>query len=387
MTADPQPCDAPGGAAGAIHAVVMPKWGLAMSEGLVAGWHLEEGAAVERGADLVDIETEKITNVLEAPGAGVLRRRLVAEGEIAPVGALLAVIAAREVGEEAIERFVAAFAERAAAAGEAEEAAPEPAFVEVGGRRFRYLAMGSGGETPLVLVHGFGGDLNSWLFNQPVLAASRPVIAVDLPGHGASTKELRGAGIAALAADLGAVLDALDLAAVHLAGHSLGGALALTLALETPARVRSLTLVASAGLGPGIDGEYLAGFIAARRRKELRPWVERLFADPALVGREMLDEILRYKRIDGVPELLERIAAALFPGGRQALELRGRLAGLACRCQVLWGAADRILPPEHAEGLPAAIPVHLLEGAGHMVHMERAAEVNALIEAFVEGGG
>ena len=84
----------------------MPQWGLAMTEGMVAEWHVEEGATVAEGDDLLEIETSKITNVFEAPGAGVLRRRIVAEGETVPVQALLAVVAPPEVSDADIDAFI-----------------------------------------------------------------------------------------------------------------------------------------------------------------------------------------------------------------------------------------------------------------------------------------
>jgi pyruvate dehydrogenase E2 component (dihydrolipoamide acetyltransferase) len=65
----------------AIRPIVMPKWGLAMQEGMVAKWLVEEGAVIEGGDEILDIETSKIANVFESPVAGPLRRRLVGEGE------------------------------------------------------------------------------------------------------------------------------------------------------------------------------------------------------------------------------------------------------------------------------------------------------------------
>jgi pyruvate/2-oxoglutarate dehydrogenase complex dihydrolipoamide acyltransferase (E2) component len=74
--------------------VVMPKWGLAMDEGTVAGWHFTEGDAVQAGAELVDIETSKLLNTLEAKQPGVLLRIVCEEGVVAPCGALIAVLGA-----------------------------------------------------------------------------------------------------------------------------------------------------------------------------------------------------------------------------------------------------------------------------------------------------
>ncbi len=82
-----------------LQALTMPKWGLAMTEGMVAAWHVAEGGAFIAGDELLDIETTKITNAFEAPLAGTLRRCVVAAGETVQVGALLAVIAVGAVPE------------------------------------------------------------------------------------------------------------------------------------------------------------------------------------------------------------------------------------------------------------------------------------------------
>jgi pyruvate dehydrogenase E2 component (dihydrolipoamide acetyltransferase) len=93
----------------AIHPVTLPKWGLEMSEGTVSAWHLDEGAALEKGAEMVDIETDKIVNSLESDVAGVLRRILVAAGETAPVGALIAVVSDAGVPAAEIDAFIAGY--------------------------------------------------------------------------------------------------------------------------------------------------------------------------------------------------------------------------------------------------------------------------------------
>jgi pyruvate dehydrogenase E2 component (dihydrolipoamide acetyltransferase) len=370
----------------AIKPVVMPKWGLAMQEGMVARWLVDVGAEIAAGDEIMDIETSKIANVFESPVAGPLRRRLVGEGETVPVGALLAVVADAAVPDAELDGFVQKFQEEFAAhVAEAGETGPEPATIEAGGRRLRYLEMGAGEGPPVVFIHGFGGDLYSWQFNQEALAERHVTYALDLPGHGGSTKDL-GSGhihVGALASAVIDFMDAKEIDKAHLVGHSLGGATALDLALNHPERVASATLICSAALGPEINMAYIDGFMQAKRRKQLQPVLEMLVADPAMVSRDMIEEVLRYKRLDGVEAALNRIADDTFAGGRQALELTGRLAELTVPVQMIWGREDQILPVSHAEGLPASLPVTVFDEAGHMVHMEKAAEVNQKLLAFI----
>ena len=107
-----------------IHPITLPKWGLEMTEGTVVAWHVEEGALIEKGVELCDIETEKIVNTLDAERAGVLRRRLGAVGEALPVGALIGVVAAAEIAEADIDSFIASFGSASSAASESAPASP-----------------------------------------------------------------------------------------------------------------------------------------------------------------------------------------------------------------------------------------------------------------------
>ncbi|MFV3130446.1 2-oxo acid dehydrogenase subunit E2 [Niveispirillum sp. KHB5.9] len=89
-----------------IHPITLPKWGIEMSEGTLSAWHLALGATAEKGAELVDIETEKIVNTLDLEVGGTLRRQLARPGDTLPVGALIAVLADASVPESAIDAFV-----------------------------------------------------------------------------------------------------------------------------------------------------------------------------------------------------------------------------------------------------------------------------------------
>lgn len=247
----------------------------------------------------------------------------------------------------------------------------------------RYLPLGEHEGRPVVLIHGFGGDLDNWLFTQPVLAEQYRTIAVDLPGHGGSSKDVGKGDVPSLSQVLVDFLTALDVPKAHLVGHSLGGAIALYTALHHPAHVASLTLIAPGGLGEEVDAAFIDGFIKANRRKQLQEVLEKLVADPSLISRDMAEDVLKFKRLDGATEALRAIADANFSSGRQAKLLRDRLGDIEVPVQVVWGAEDRIIPASHAQGLPPNIAVHVLPGAGHMPHMEKAAEVNRLIAGLL----
>jgi pyruvate dehydrogenase E2 component (dihydrolipoamide acetyltransferase) len=360
-----------------ITAITMPKWGLTMTEGKVVQWLKPPGASFAPGEELLEIETSKITNVVEADTAGTLTRVVAPEGTTAPIGALLAVIAPPETPAAEIEAFVAQFVvvEPTDEAGEA-AATVAPREIQALGRTVRCLELGSGG-VPVLLLHGFGADLNTWMFNQPALCDARRTLALELPGHGLSSKDV-GAGDVAFFTDV--IEAALDADRVHVVGHSMGGALAIALAARRPERVASLSLLAPAGLGRDINGGFIDAFMRASRRKEALEALQFLVHDPSLISRAMVEEFLRYKRLDGVSPALETIAHAWFPQGQQAVDLVATLHGLKMPVQVIWGRDDRIIPVAHADMVGSA---HVLDGVGHLPHMEKAGEVNRLIRGMI----
>ncbi len=89
--------------------VTVPKWGIEMQEGTLVAWRVQPGQSVQKGAEIAEIETEKIVNTLESPADGVMRRQIAAEGDTLAVGALVAVLAAADVTDNEIDAFVAAF--------------------------------------------------------------------------------------------------------------------------------------------------------------------------------------------------------------------------------------------------------------------------------------
>ena len=195
------------------------------------------------------------------------------------------------------------------------------------------------------------------------------MIALDLPGHGHTTKKVANGSLLCQVHVLQNTMDKLGVAEADWVGHSMGGAIALQLAQSRPDLVRSLTLLASAGLGPEINTEYLQGFTTSRNRRELKPHVRQLFADESLVTRQLVADLLKYKRLDGVQESLEALAYQLGDHGAQAEVSRQVID--AVPTLVIWGADDRIIPASHARDLPNQDNVHIFDNTGHMVQMER----------------
>jgi pyruvate dehydrogenase E2 component (dihydrolipoamide acetyltransferase) len=192
-----------------------------------------------------------------------------------------------------------------------------------------------------------------------------------------------------LAGAVTGVLDALGAERAHLVGHSLGGAAVLAAAARDPARIASLTLIAPAGFGTEINAGYLRGFADAQNRRELKPAVVQLFADESLVTRQLVDDLLAYKRLDGVDEALHTLLGVLLDGDAQGINsaalltaIGGTGVGGAVPVTVVWGRGDRIIPAAQAEAVAGA-EHRLIDGAGHMPHMERPAEVQAAIEETI----
>jgi pimeloyl-ACP methyl ester carboxylesterase len=226
--------------------------------------------------------------------------------------------------------------------------------------------------SPLVLIHGAGGSFRHW----PEAARTMPgrrVLAVDLPGHGDSPGPGRRA-VADYARDLLAFLDALDLARPVLVGHSMGGAIALTLALDWPDRVAGLGLVGTGArlrVAPAILQACADPAAFAAAVEGMADWSFGPGASPAL--RSAFTGELR------------RLPAAVAHGdfsACDAFDVRERLGEIRLPTAVVCGDADRLTPPRFAEFLRERIAgarLALIPGGGHLVALEfPAATVAAL---------
>lgn len=361
--------------------IVMPTWGMSMKAGTLTEWHVEEGDTIDVGQEIMDVETEKIANGVEATDAGLLRRKVGEEGTVYPVKAMLGVMAPSEVSDEEIDTFIEGYDGPTLDDIDSEDAGPAYEFVETPSGRLRYaVRQGEGEGKPVVFVHGFGGDLDNWLFNIDAAAETRPAYALDLPGHGQSVKSIAVPGLEALTDALDQFINKMGLKEADLVGHSMGGLVAANLALRKGDVVKSLTLISPAGFGEEISSGYIDGYVSAISRRDLKPVLQMLFADASLVNRSMIDELLKYRRLDGVQDALEALAAAMFANGQQSTIIVDRLAELQLPIQIVWGAKDQVIPVSQAQTLANA-EVEVIEDAGHMVQMEAASRVNELISS------
>jgi pyruvate dehydrogenase E2 component (dihydrolipoamide acetyltransferase) len=245
-----------------------------------------------------------------------------------------------------------------------------------------WLRRGKG--KPVVLLHGFSADINNW---RGMLAGAQidcPVLALDLPGHGRSTRDIP-ADFDALTAQVEASILAEVGGPAVLAGHSFGGAVAARIAARGLVDVRALALFAPAGLGPEMNIAFVEGMLRAREAASLKPWLLELVADPAVISESFLRTAVESRRDSGLIEAQRAFAARFFPDGTPAFSIRAQLASLAMPTRVVFGRVDRILPFSLTRDLPGNVALHAVEQCGHMPHLERPKLAMRILSELARG--
>ena len=243
---------------------------------------------------------------------------------------------------------------------------------------------GKGIQGDIVFLHGFGGDGPSW---QPLLSAlgnEYRAILVDLPAHGKSAPHDGPVSVDAIAASVAETLETAGIGAFHLVAHSLGGAVALALSGIGRLDILSLTLLAPAGLGPEIDGDFISGYSRAERVESLKPWLDRLFADPTLVTPAFVAATMGARQDAALRHAQAKLGDAVFPNGTQTGDLTTQLTTNQFPQKIVWGREDRIIPMRHAMRATGMVGLHLLEATGHMPHIEKPAAVAQLIRQNIK---
>ena len=246
-----------------------------------------------------------------------------------------------------------------------------------------YARAKGSGATTVVLLHGFGGDHSEWTDIQPDLARDGLVLAYDLPGHGRSIGHPAAGSVPATAKAVLADLAARGIARAHVAGFSMGGAVAAMMGLRSAENVASLTLLAPGGFGPEINAPLLRRFAAPAGTDELRACMNEMSSPDFAMPTKNVAAVAAVRSVAGQREKLVQIAVAITKDGRQGEIPREMLAGLKMPVSVVWGTADPVLPFSQSENLPAGFAFTAIAGAGHMLPVEARKAVTAAIRQTV----
>jgi pimeloyl-ACP methyl ester carboxylesterase len=273
--------------------------------------------------------------------------------------------------------------------------------VEIGGATISSLISGEG-PGQVICLHGLGSNKTSFFETVAALSPERTVHAIDLPGFGSSSKPARAAYDARYFAQATlSYMDALGIDRAHLVGNSMGGRVAIELALEQPDRIHALSLLCPA--------------LAFRRNRELVPLVRLLRPELAAIPHPLrADQVReRFWGLFACPERLDPTAAdiaadefcrtyrsrsariAFFAAARNIYldaphGKRGmwtRLAGLAAPALFVWGDSDGLVPAAFARHVAAVLPqAHqvVLPDCGHVPQVELPERTNELIRAHAE---
>jgi pimeloyl-ACP methyl ester carboxylesterase len=273
-------------------------------------------------------------------------------------------------------------------------------WVRVQDRWMNVLDYGEGDDRPpIIFIHGLSGCWQNWLENIPYFARTHRIIAVDLPGFGESEMPSEPISMKGYATTMDVLMTELGIDTAQIVGNSMGGFIGAELAIQHPARVERLVLVAAAGLS--------VEYIRTQRKSGLRHRAENVafFYIGWLASRSHTVAARRRLRsallllVAAHPQklppalMIEQVSGSGKPGFSDALDamldypLRDRLEKITCPTFIVWGDKDRLVPVKDAAIFEKLIPdarAVVYKDTGHVVMMERPARFNADVEAFLD---
>jgi pimeloyl-ACP methyl ester carboxylesterase len=406
--------------------ILMPQVGQDLTEGKIVAINVKLGDTVKKGDIVAEVESEKATFEVEAFHSGtvielpfkvgdmaiVLKPLMMLgdDGEVfaaamapipssaarapskpvettahAPGKAGSSPLARRLAGEAGVEvaHINGSGPGGAVVAKDVKSAQPRPLTIVTSESGVRLLQQGTG--DPVLFIHGFGADLSAWRPFILHLGLSNPVYAVDLPAHGANANLVAGS-LADLTAAVLTMIRNAGLSRLHLVGHSVGAAVAALIAHGENA-VRSLSLIAPAGLGQKINGDFIEGFLAAKSEAALKICLEMLVHKPSVVTGALVRATFAGRDGTTMVDNQKKLAMGLFEGNTQLFSIHDILAKLSAPTRVIVGHEDRIIPARYVETVPAHVAVNHLPQIGHLPQLEAATLTARLVAETVRSAG
>lgn len=258
-------------------------------------------------------------------------------------------------------------------------------FVNLNGTEISYRYM-SGTGVPVLLVHGVGSSMDTWSdLSSRINGAGRPVVVVDLFGHGRSGAGNGDYSLGANATMLRDLLDYLGIDQVHLVGHSLGGGVSMQMFSQFPDRIASLTLIASGGLGTEVGASLRAATLPGSElvirvisRPEVTSTLKHVVGvlgvfgirrhgfDDRLV--KTLQDLNDEARLSGFVNTLRSVIGI---AGQRVSALDKLTLVKPERTLIIWGDSDPMLPSAHGYALHALLPgsrIVIVAESGHDPH-------------------
>jgi 3-oxoadipate enol-lactonase len=264
-------------------------------------------------------------------------------------------------------------------------AASQP--MKTGDNRFSYQTAGDLASPPLVFLHGIGGAARAWNGQLDFFGDRYRAVAWDMPGYGWS-KPLPTVSIAALADALQDFLQQVGASKPILVGHSIGGMIVQQLLAKNPTIARAVVLAQTSPAFGKADGDWQKEFIAARLGPLDRG--ETLVSLAPILVRELVGDDPDPGGIDRARECMAAVPVSTYRATMLALlgfDQRSALKNIGVPALVLSGSKDKNAPApmmaKMASHIPSASYVEL-EGAGHLVNLERPATFNAALDRFLK---
>jgi pimeloyl-ACP methyl ester carboxylesterase len=266
------------------------------------------------------------------------------------------------------------------------------------GHRVAYRLAGEG--PPIILVHGITASSQIWERVGQRLARHHTVLAPDLLGHGESAKPRGDYSMGAFASGIRDLALWLDLGPATVVGHSLGGGVAMQFAYQFPERTQRLALVSSGGLGRRVHAflraatlpgsELVIPWLAGRQALSAGRVVGRALARAGVrLGNDALEMARGHASLGDAESrtaFVHTLRASVDVTGQRVQAVDRLYLAQELPMLIVWGARDRIIPPEHGRRAHQLVPSSrfvLFESAGHFPHLDEPARFTALLEDWI----